>query len=252
MPRDTAPRHPKERWHTKGNTLFHHDNLHPGLRHRRREEHNRMQRDMQEQLHRSIAHGFGHQGFGRRGRHDPAHALREAFGEGRRGGVVRRGEVRPLILRALLERPMHGYELMQALETQSGGRWRPSAGSIYPTLQQLADEGLVSGSEVDGRRTYTLTDAGRGAAEASIGPTPWASADADDPSAEPDIFGLLSQLAAAAVQVAKVGSPDVRREAVKTLTESRKQLYRLLSEDEPAETADAVQTVETPEGDPEA
>ena len=77
-------------------------------------------------------------------------------------GAVRRGEVRPLILAALASRPMHGYEVIQELEAQSGGRWRPSAGSVYPTLQQLADEGLVTGEDVDGRRTYTLTDDGSG------------------------------------------------------------------------------------------
>jgi DNA-binding PadR family transcriptional regulator len=220
MPRDTALRNTY-----KEELLFHHDYLHPGLRHRRRGEHRGLRGDLRDELHRSL----GHHGFGPRGRHDPAHGLRELFGESRRG-QVRRGEVRPLILRALLERPMHGYELIQALEAQSGGRWRPSAGSIYPTLQQLADEGLVTGSEVDGRRTYTLTDAGRKAAEEGTDPSPWADAEADE-AAEPDIFRLLSQLAAAAVQVAKVGTPDAGSEAVRILTESRKQLYRLLSED---------------------
>jgi DNA-binding PadR family transcriptional regulator len=205
--------------------MFQHDFLHPGLRHRRPNDHDRTRRETRDQLRDQLHHGFGH----RRGRHDPAHGLRELFGESRRG-QVRRGEVRPLILRALIDRPMHGYEVIQALEAQSGGRWRPSAGSIYPTLQQLADEGLVTGSEVDGRRTYTLTESGRKAADEATAPSPWADAEADE-AGEPDIFQLLSQLAAAAVQVAKVGSADARSEAVKTLTESRRQLYRLLSED---------------------
>src|SRR5437762_625640 len=78
---------------------------------------------------------------------------------------VRRGDVRPLILAALKGQPMHGYQVIQELEAQSGGRWRPSAGSVYPTLQQLEDEGLVRSEEVDGRRTYSLTDAGRAAVE---------------------------------------------------------------------------------------
>jgi DNA-binding PadR family transcriptional regulator len=211
--------------------MFQHEFLHPGLRHRRPNDHDRTRREMRDQLRGQLHRGFGH-----RGRHDPAHGLRELFGESRRG-QVRRGEVRPLILRALIDRPMHGYEVIQALEAQSGGRWRPSAGSIYPTLQQLADEGLVTGSEVDGRRTYTLTESGRKAANDATAPSPWADADADE-AGEPDIFRLLSQLAAAAVQVAKVGSPDARSEAVKTLTESRKALYRLLSEDADAATAE--------------
>ena len=76
---------------------------------------------------------------------------------------VRRGDVRPLILAVLQRQPMHGYQVIQELEAQSGGRWRPSAGSVYPTLQQLEDESLVRSSEVDGRRVYSLTDEGRSA-----------------------------------------------------------------------------------------
>ena len=56
---------------------------------------------------------------------------------------ARRGAVRGAILRLLAERPMHGYELIGELEERTGGRWRPSPGSVYPTLAQLEDEGLV-------------------------------------------------------------------------------------------------------------
>ena len=113
----------------------------------------------------------------RRGPDGSPFGFRDAFGGGRgRGGMVRRGEIRPLILAVLARRPMHGYEVITALEAQSGGRWRPSAGSVYPTLQQLSDEGLVTSEEIDGRRVYTLTDEGKAAAAA--GPrSPWADAD---------------------------------------------------------------------------
>ena len=114
----------------------------------------------------------------RRHRRDPRHGpdgapfgFRGAFGGGHgRGGMVRRGEIRPLILAVLATKPMHGYEVITELQAQSGGRWRPSAGSVYPTLQQLADEGLVTSEEVDGRRVYALTDEGKAAAAA--GPAP--------------------------------------------------------------------------------
>ena len=108
----------------------------------------------------------------RRALADLPFGVRGMFGRERwgRGQLIRRGEIRPLIVAALTTKPMHGYEVIQALEAQSGGRWRPSAGSVYPTLQLLADEGLVTSEEVDGRRTYTLTDAGR--ADAAANPAP--------------------------------------------------------------------------------
>ena len=76
------------------------------------------------------------------------------------------GEVRLAILSLLAERPMHGYELMKELEARSGGMYRASAGTIYPNLQQLEDEGLVRmETSKDGKRVYSITDAGRKALE---------------------------------------------------------------------------------------
>jgi DNA-binding PadR family transcriptional regulator len=124
---------------------------------------------------------------------------------------------------------MHGYEVIQELETRSGGRWRPSAGSVYPTLQQLADEGLVTSDEVDGRRTYTLTDAGRKAAVA----TPAARHSwEDEEGREGDVRQAAIQLVGAAMQVQRVGSAHARREAGRVLAEARRQLYRILADDE--------------------
>jgi DNA-binding PadR family transcriptional regulator len=179
-------------------------------------------------------------------RHDPRHDLdnipapiRRLFGRGRPGhGTVRRGEVRLLILAALALRPMHGYEVIQELEEQSGGRWRPSAGSVYPTLQLLADEGLVTADEVDGRRTYTLTDEGRAAA-AAVPPRPDWSAET---GRGPDLRRPALELAKAALQVAAVGTPHARREADRILTEARRQMYRLLADDEPANSDDGDDT----------
>jgi DNA-binding PadR family transcriptional regulator len=148
-----------------------------------------------------------------------------AFGR----GIIRRGDIRPLILAALASKPMHGYEVIQALEAQSGGRWRPSAGSVYPTLQQLQDEGLVSSEEVDGRRTYTLTEAGRTAAAANPAPDPWSDDDAAD---EPNLPRAGMHLMGAVMQVNRLGSPHARAEAARILADARRQVYRLLAEDE--------------------
>jgi DNA-binding PadR family transcriptional regulator len=71
------------------------------------------------------------------------------------------GEVRLALLSLLSERPQHGYELMKQLEERSGGMYRASAGTVYPTLAQLQDEGLVASDSEGGKRIYRLTDAGR-------------------------------------------------------------------------------------------
>jgi DNA-binding PadR family transcriptional regulator len=159
--------------------------------------------------------------------------FREFLGHGPGRRAMRRGEIRPLVLTTLTRRPMHGYEVIQELEAQSGGRWRPSAGSVYPTLQQLADEGLVTSEEIDGRRVYTLTDAGRAAAaEAPAGPR-WGDR---GPAGEGDLRGLAVQLIGAAAQVERVGSPSARQEAGRILAEARRQVYRLLADDEAPDT----------------
>ena len=91
---------------------------------------------------------------------------RGGWGGGRR---MRRGAIRTAILLSLREEPAHGYEVMRRLEEMSGGLWRPSPGSVYPHLQMLEDEGLVRSTDVDGSRTYTLTEAGRVEAEKNEG-----------------------------------------------------------------------------------
>ena len=145
---------------------------------------------------------------------------------------MRRGAVRDAILRLLAEEPMHGYQVMQELDARSGGRWHPSAGSIYPTLQQLEDEGLVSASDRDGRRTFALTDAGRSALEALPSERPWAGRGRGD-----DLRGLARELGIAAFQVTRAGSPAAVEEARRVLTDARKALYRILADDDAGTTA---------------
>jgi DNA-binding PadR family transcriptional regulator len=170
---------------------------------------------------------------------DPRHRLmREIFGPLREGyAAVRRGKVRPLILAVLHEQPMHGYQVMQELEARTGGRWRPSAGTIYPTLQQLEDEGLVQIEEADGRKVYRLTDAGRAEADASpLIRHPWF----DKRSAEEsmDLRRLAVQLIGATVQAQRVGSAEAQRAARDILVDSRRRLYRVLADDDAGDLAD--------------
>jgi DNA-binding PadR family transcriptional regulator len=80
---------------------------------------------------------------------------------GRLGKFFDSGEVRLALLSLLESEPKHGYQLIKDMEERSGGLYRASAGVVYPTLQQLEDEGLVTSESKDGKRVYTLTDAGR-------------------------------------------------------------------------------------------
>lgn len=78
------------------------------------------------------------------------------FGWGRFFGA---GELRLALLSLLSDGPKHGYELMKKLEERSNGAYRASAGSVYPILQQLEDEGLTTSDQTDGKRVYKLTPA---------------------------------------------------------------------------------------------
>ena len=87
--------------------------------------------------------------------------FRTQRGRGRRGAWFGAGDLKYVILQMLAKRPMHGYEVMNALEERTHGCYRPSPGSVYPTLQWLEDEGLVRIEEADGKKVYHVTEAGR-------------------------------------------------------------------------------------------
>jgi len=130
------------------------------------------------------------------------------------------------------EQPRHGYEIIQAIEERSGGHWRPSPGSIYPTVAQLEDEGLVDTEKVEGRRMVTLTAAGTAYVDdhrAEIdGVWDKAGGSADEPTAQ--LRTEVQQLVAAVRQVAGVGGPDQIAATVTALAQARKAIYRLLAE----------------------
>jgi DNA-binding PadR family transcriptional regulator len=166
---------------------------------------------------------------------DEGSALRQAgreHGQGRRGsahaGGVRRGEVRSLLLAALLEGPAHGYELMSWLEERSGGRWRPSPGSVYPLLQIFEDEGLATGQEQGGRKVFALTEAGR--AQADQGRMRDLAADPAAASQHHKLRAEVQQLHLAARQVSAAGSSAQVEKATAAVRAARQTLYRLLAE----------------------
>jgi len=151
---------------------------------------------------------------------------------GHRGHKAHRGDIRTAALLLLAEEPRNGYQIMQEIEERSQGVWRPSPGSVYPTLQQLEDEGLVRSKESGGQRLFELTDAGRAALEgrAQDAPPPW-EAMADGISNQTlELGSLVRQIGLAAMQVMQAGTEAQVEEARKILTDSRRSLYRILAE----------------------
>ena len=139
---------------------------------------------------------------------------------------MRRGATRTAILAALREEPAHGYEVMRRLEEMSGGLWRPSPGSVYPHLQMLEDEGLVRSSEVDGTRTYALTDArscGGREGHACPGMAP------ARPTTRCGTLRLgIGQLMSAAKQLAGAGEKSQIERGIAVVQRARKELYQIL------------------------
>lgn len=188
--------------------------------------------------------GPGHHGWGEReglraafGAFGPPPWGGGPFGPGGRGrggprGRARRGDVRASILALLKDRPMHGYEMIQEISDRSGGAWRPSPGSVYPTLQLLEDEGLISSASDGGKRLFTLTDTGR--TEADAGPeAPWEDAGRGvDWDALNEIRKAGGGLVEAFRQVWATGTPDQREKALVVINEARKKLYLILADED--------------------
>ncbi len=164
----------------------------------------------------------------------PGPGFGPGFGPGRRGGRgrARRGDVRSAILSLLADGPANGYGLMKGIEERSGGIWRPSPGSVYPTLQQLTDEGLLEEVTTDGRAEHRLTDAGRNHVEEHREALDAAWAQLDE-SADEHVAFLQSmrKLVGVLKQLARDGSPEQRAAATAKVDALRKELYLLLAED---------------------
>ncbi len=166
-------------------------------------------------------------GFGRHGGFGPGFGG-PMFGRGPRVG---RGDVRAAILALLTEEPMHGYQIITELTERSGGVWRPSPGSVYPTLQAMEDQGLVTADTAEGRRVFRLTDEGRDAAAAAgDGPAPWEDAARSADRSLVDLKGLAFEVGAAIMQVGQTGSDAQIRTVADILSETRRRIYLVLAD----------------------
>jgi DNA-binding PadR family transcriptional regulator len=179
--------------------------------------------------------------WGRGGRSGPPPWVAGLFGlaqgEQQRAPRARRGDVRAAILDVLQAEPLNGYQVISAISERTGGAWKPSPGSVYPTISQLEDEGLVEADDERGRRTLRLTDAGR----EYVGANAEELAGVWEPFAEPeraegsDFSALkpeIGQVMNAVWQIITTGTEQQRRDAIAVLVETRRKLYGLLAEGE--------------------
>lgn len=165
-------------------------------------------------------------------------AFEFAFGRGRRGGPggrARRGDVRAAILSLLGEAPSSGYAIIKAIHAKSEGAWRPSPGSIYPTLQQLVDEGLIAPTGGGGRSSeYSLTEDGRGYVadhQDEIARAWDLGAGRVDARAELGAFReSAGKLMRAIGQFPHEATSGQRTQAIEKMDELRKALYGILAE----------------------
>jgi DNA-binding PadR family transcriptional regulator len=170
-----------------------------------------------------------------------------------RGKKASRGDVRAAILALLREGPRTGYQIMSDIEDRSAGAWRPSPGAVYPALAQLADEGLIVGEESAGRRTFTLTEAGRDYVEQNpdMARGAWESRAQQEAWEVPGLFAEAARLGAGIVQITHAGTPEQIREAERLLERTRRRLYQILAEDpeDDADSDDAEGSQEDDDGD---
>jgi DNA-binding PadR family transcriptional regulator len=150
-----------------------------------------------------------------------------------RGQKAGRGDVRAAILALLREGPRNGYQIMSEIEERTAGAWRPSPGAVYPALSQLADEGLIAGAESNGRRTFSLTDAGREYVEQNpeMARGAWESEAQQEAWQVPGLFTEAARLGGGIMQIAHAGTPEQVRAAERLLERTRRELYRILSGD---------------------
>ena len=175
--------------------------------------------------------GFGPGGFGPGAPGGPGGPRGGRRGGPRGGGRSRRGDVRAAILKLLTDRPMHGYEMIQEIAERSQQLWKPSPGSVYPTLQLLVDEGLIVATESDGsKKLFELTDDGRAAVE-KIETAPW---DEITEGADPGAVSLraaVGQLMGAVAQSAHAATAEQQQRIVDIVNNARREIYQILGEE---------------------
>jgi DNA-binding PadR family transcriptional regulator len=125
---------------------------------------------------------------------------------------------------------MHGYEMIQEIAERSQDLWKPSPGSVYPTLQLLVDEGLIVATESEGsKKLFELTEDGRSAAE-KIETPPWEEiTEGADPN-QVNLRSALGQLFGAVAQSAHTATAEQQQRIVDIVNNARREIYSILGE----------------------
>jgi DNA-binding PadR family transcriptional regulator len=171
-----------------------------------------------------------------------------AQGDRQRGPRARRGDVRAAILDVVStaqrnEEPVNGYQVIQQISERSKGAWRPSPGSVYPTIQQLEDEGLVETDDTRDRRQLRLTAEGETyvAEHADELAAVWAPFEREPAPYDgqlPDLKPEIGQVMGAVWQIITTGSEQQRAAAAEVLADTRRRLYGLLADGDDATEED--------------
>ena len=139
---------------------------------------------------------------------------------------MKRGDIKFLLLEVLKDGPKHGYDIIGEFETRFHG-YRPSPGSVYPTLQMLEEGGFVTGQEVEGKKVYTITDAGLKLLE-ERGERPFECSPRREKAIE--LTKALSKLAMAVTEGSRNADEEVVKKIAQILDRARRDIYSILSE----------------------
>ncbi|CCQ51674.1 Transcriptional regulator, PadR family [Crocosphaera watsonii WH 8502] len=144
---------------------------------------------------------------------------------------VSRGDIKYILLSLLAEKPQHGYQLIKEIENRWGGFYRPSPGSVYPTLQQLEERNYLTSQEVEGKKVYSITDSG----EQLLAQQPSSAETLNKSEEQPKLIELkmtLRDLQEVIMQVTRSDKSKNIDKVLSSLKKLKKEIYLMLANEE--------------------
>ncbi len=170
----------------------------------------------------------GREGTSRKGRSCRSQRFDKGWGEERR---TPRGDIKFILLTLLAEQPQHGYQLIKELENRYGGFYRPSPGSVYPTLQLLEEGGYLTSEQVEGKRVYTITDSGRQLLAERENPVDLTDR-ADSQLSLIELKDALTELSGVVMLVARSGNLERVSQVRDILNRVKREIYTILAQED--------------------